>query len=182
MRTSFLKHLNFILLMLVTGVFWGTWFTMTRSIGDFSAGEFIHIGKVIITNVSNPMKILMPLTIFLLIVNTWAQYRIKSRAFYPLLASLILMVGTLLITLLVEVPIDNQIKTWAIASLPTDWEAIRDNWAWYHGLRTITSIASFATFSFGVIVLGSFRFNKPSYKNSCRYNRYRNFQEKKKTA
>jgi len=139
--------------MLVTGVFWGTWFTLTRSIGDFSAEEFIHIGKVIIANVADSMKILMPLTILLLVVNTWAEYRIKSRAFYPLLASLILMVVTLLITLLVEVPIDNQIKTWTATTIPNNWEAIRAKWAWYHGLRTITSIASFFLFSLGTLVL-----------------------------
>lgn len=182
MRTSFLKHINFILLMLVTGVFWGTWFTMTRSIGIFSAEEFIHIGKVIISNVANPMKILMALTMLLLIVNTWTQYRIRSRAFYPFLASSIFMVFTLLITLLVEVPIDNQIKTWSTASIPVNWEAIRDHWAWYHGLRTVTSIASFAAFSFGAVVLGVFRFHNPSYENRCGYNRCRNLQEDKKTA
>src|SRR5215831_16492836 len=37
---------------LVMGVFWGTWFTLTRSIHDFSAEEFIHIGKTIIANVA----------------------------------------------------------------------------------------------------------------------------------
>lgn len=137
--------------MLVTGVFWGTWFTMTRSISDFSAAEFIHIGKVIIANVANPMKILMPLTILLLIVSTWMEYRKKDTAFYLFLTSLILMVITLLITILVEVPIDNQIKTWTAATVPNDWESLRVKWAWYHGLRTITSIASFLLFSLGVV-------------------------------
>jgi hypothetical protein len=48
------------LLALVAGVFWGTWFTLTRSIDTFSAAEFIHIGKTIIANVAWPMRILMP--------------------------------------------------------------------------------------------------------------------------
>jgi hypothetical protein len=48
------------LLALVMGVFWGTWFTLTRSIETFSADEFIHIGQTIITNVAWPMRILMP--------------------------------------------------------------------------------------------------------------------------
>lgn len=154
MRTRLLNHVNLILLMLVTGVFWGTWFALTRSIGEFSAAEFIHNGKVIITNVADPMKILFPVTLLLLIINTWRQYRGKRRAFYPFMVSLILILASLLITLLVEVPIDDQIKTWTTSTLPGNWEAIRDRWAWYHGLRTITSIASFAAFSFGSVVLG----------------------------
>lgn len=156
MRTKFIKHINFILLMLVTGVFWGTWFTMTRSIGDFSAVEFIHIGKVIIDNVANPMKILMPVCILFLGLATWLEYRRKSGVFYPLLGSLLLMIVTLLITVLVEVPIDNQIKTWTALTVPPDWETIRQKWAWYHGLRTLTSLGSFILFSAGTVLLGKF--------------------------
>ena len=154
MKSTLIKFATLILLMLVTGVFWGTWFTMTRSITSFSASEFIHIGKVIIANVANPMKVLMQLTILLLIVSTWKEYRKKETAFYLFLASLILMIITLLITVMVEVPIDNQIKTWIAATVPNDWESLRVKWAWYHGLRTITSIASFSLFSFGVVRRG----------------------------
>ena len=57
------------LLALVTGVFWGTWFTLTRSIETFSAAEFIHIGQTIIGNVAWPMRILMPACIVFMIVS-----------------------------------------------------------------------------------------------------------------
>jgi uncharacterized membrane protein len=154
--------------MQVTGVFWGTWFTMTRSIGEFSAAEFIHIGKVIIANVAGPMRILMPASILFLGLSTWMDYRKKSRAFYPMLASLMLMVITLLITVLVEVPIDDQIKTWTTMTVPDDWEAIRAKWAWYHGLRTITAIGSFAFFSFAAVVLGNFAVNGFPFGRRCR--------------
>jgi len=153
MKTKMIKHISCTLTMLVTGVFWGTWFTMTRSISDFSSAEFIHIGKVIIANVADPMRILMPVCLLFLGLSTWLEYRRKSRAFYPLLASLTLMIVTMLITILVEVPIDNQIKTWTATTVPNNWETIRAKWAWYHGLRTITSIASFFLFSLGTLVL-----------------------------
>lgn len=151
MGSKFIKNTSFVLLMLVTGVFWGTWFSLTRSIGEFSSAEFIHIGKVIIANVANPMKILMPASIFFLGWTTWMEYRKKSRSFYPLLISFLLIVISLLITLTVEVPIDNQIKTWTAMNLPDNWEAIRQKWALYHELRTITSVASFALFSVGIV-------------------------------
>jgi hypothetical protein len=48
------------LVALVTGVFWGTWFTLTRSLETFGPGEFLHIGQTIIANVAVPMRILMP--------------------------------------------------------------------------------------------------------------------------
>ena len=75
-----------VLLMLITGVFWGTWFTLTRSIGEFSSAEFIHIGKVIIANVANPMKILMPAGILFLGWTTWTEYHKKRRTFQKMSA------------------------------------------------------------------------------------------------
>lgn len=151
MGTTFIKNTSIVLLMLITGVFWGTWFTLTRSIGEFSSAEFIHIGKVIIANVANPMKILMPVGILFLGWTTWTEYHKKRRPFYLLLISFLLIVVSLLITLLVEVPIDNQIKTWTAMTVPDDWAVIRQKWAWFHGLRTITSIGSFALFTLAVV-------------------------------
>ena len=120
MNAKIIKNASCILLMLITGVFWGTWFTLTRSIEDFSSAEFLHIGKVIIADVANPMKILMPAGILLLGWTTWMEYRKKSSSFYLLLASFLLLVVSLLITLIVEVPIDNQIKTWTAMTLPAN--------------------------------------------------------------
>ncbi|MFL5753266.1 MAG: hypothetical protein ACJ76F_07665 [Bacteroidia bacterium] len=55
-------------------------------------------------------------------------------------------------TLLVEVPIDNQIKEWTALSMPSNWEAIRDRWEFFHTLRTFCSVLSFA-FLVGAVVL-----------------------------
>lgn len=168
MGSGMVKHIGLISVMLVTGVFWGTWFTLTRSIGEFSAAEFIHIGKVIIVNVAGPMQILMPLSILFLGLSTWMDHRKKSRTFYPMLVSLGLMLSTLLITVLVEVPIDDHIKTWTTTTIPRDWEAIRAKWAWYHGLRTITAIGSFVAFSFAAVVWGNFNTNGFPFGKRCR--------------
>lgn len=76
---------------------------MTRSIQEFSAEEFIHIGKVIIANVADPMQIIIPLCIAMVALSTWKFYREKSVGFYPAVTALVLMIVTLLITVLVEV-------------------------------------------------------------------------------
>jgi uncharacterized membrane protein len=61
-------------------------------------------------------------------------------AFYLTLVCLVLFVVALAITLLVNVPIDNQIKEWTIQTMPADWEAIRDRWKLYHTIRTFSSL------------------------------------------
>ena len=151
-----MKHrlINFgslFLLMLITGVFWGTWFTLTRSIESFSPEEFIHIGKVIIANVAFPMRIIMPAGIILMLLSLWFYNKKNSLGYYLGLLSVVLIVVVLMITLIVLVPIDNKIKTWSSTNLPTNWEDIRHKWETFHAMRTFASLASFAFFSLFIL-------------------------------
>jgi len=131
-----------ILVMLVTGVFWGTWFTLTRSLETFPPDHFIRIGQTIIDNVAMPMRILMPVTLLVQLVLCFG-FRKQRPAFYFVLASFGCMIISLLITLLVEVPIDNRIKTWTTTTIPDNWVALRATWKEFHFYRTLTSILSF---------------------------------------
>ena len=151
MKLKVVEFFAVMLAALVMGVFWGTWFTLTRSIHNFSAGEFIHIGKTIIANVALPMSIIMPATLLLMIVAAWLSQRVNRYSSYLYLLSFLLMVVTLIITVAIEVPIDNQIKTWTEASVPSNWESLRHTWDQFHTLRTFTSIASVALFLWGMI-------------------------------
>ena len=51
---------NILLFALVMGVFWGTWFSLSRSIGSIRAETFLEIGHTMIDNLGRPMSILMP--------------------------------------------------------------------------------------------------------------------------
>jgi hypothetical protein len=53
------------------------------------------------------------------------------------------MVIAMIITLVVNVPIDRQIQSWT-NTLPPDWNAIRDRWEFYHGCRTFVSLVALA--------------------------------------
>ena len=150
---------------LVTGVFWGTWFTLTRSIEDFSAAEFIHIGKTIIENLAMPMRIIMPSCVVLVILSAWIYPDKKSAGFSFSVAACLLIVITLLVTLLIEVPIDHQIKTWTASSLPSDWQSIRDRWQFFHTVRTFTSLASFASLALAVVFKKQERLNRKQVKS-----------------
>jgi hypothetical protein len=151
MKHKLIYFLSLFLLMLITGVFWGTWFTVTRSFESFSAEEFIHIGKVIIANVAVPMSIIMPLGILLMILSLWFYPKKRSAAFYAGVLSFVLLIVTLLVTLTVLVPIDNEIKNWTSANLPVDFEFIRKRWKTFHAIRTFTSLASFAFYSWFIL-------------------------------
>jgi len=117
-----------LLLVLVTGVFWGTWFSLSRTMFGLSPEIFITIGKEIIRNVALPMSIIMPASIIGLLVLVIRSWRTKSVYFYCMLLAFILFVIALVITVGIEVPIDNKIKTWTVESIPADWQSIRDKW------------------------------------------------------
>jgi uncharacterized membrane protein len=139
------------LLALVTGVFWGTWFTLTRSIETFSAGEFIHIGQTIIRNVAWPMRILMPACIFFTVVSASLFTDKNSAAFYLSVTACLLIVIALLITLVIEVPIDNQIRTWTAETVPADWTTLRARWQIFHTARTFVSLGSLGSLILSVL-------------------------------
>ena len=160
MKETLIKSVYFVALvlsMLVTGVFWGTWFTLTRSIETFSPAEFIHIGQTIISNVAVPMRVIMPASIVFTIISAWLYPRKRSVGFYFNIAANILIIVTLLITLLVLVPIDNQIRSWTVSTIPPQFTSLRDTWQSFHSLRTVTSLTSFASLALSVILSPSRR-------------------------
>ena len=147
MNKRIIDLLALFLLMLTTGVFWGTWFTLTRKLETFSAAEFIHIGQTIISNVAVPMRIILPSCIVFMFLSLWMAENKKSVAFKAGVFSLALIIGVLLVTLLVLVPIDNQIRDWTEATIPSQWTDLRATWNSFHTLRTWMSLTAFGCFS-----------------------------------
>jgi uncharacterized membrane protein len=140
-----------LLLVLVTGVFWGTWFSLSRTMQQLPPETFITIGKQIMQNVALGMSIMMTLGITGVLILLLMAGRRKKVHFYWLLSTLILFVAALVITLFIEVPIDNQIKTWTPDAIPAEWKAIRDRWQFYHTDRTFLSLAGIGCYLMAVI-------------------------------
>ena len=140
-----MQFATLLLFSLVTGVFWGTWFSLSRSMAEITPGTFLEVGNLMIGNLGGPMSVLMPAALLSALVLCVLLFRGRqSRANLFASAALVLMAIALVITLAVNVPIDRQIQSWTTAALPPDWRAIRDRWEFYHGLRTVISLAALA--------------------------------------
>src|SRR5262245_44807556 len=62
-RYAVIRAVQFVTLLLfslVTGVFWGTWFSLSRSMAAITAGTFLEVGRLMIANLGGPMSVLMP--------------------------------------------------------------------------------------------------------------------------
>ena len=97
------------------------------------------------------MALLMPAAMLATLPVLYLSYRRRPGAFYPTLAGLALFVVALLITLLVEVPLDNQFAEWTVTTLPANWEQLRDRWELFHVIRSWVSVAGLALLLAGAL-------------------------------
>ena len=135
------QFITMYLYALVAGVFWGTWFSLSRSIASITPSTFLEVGHTMIRNLGGPMSLLMPTAILSNVALSVMLYRQRHmRAAGLATAALLLLLGALAITLTVNVPIDGEIAAWTVQRLPPHWEAIRDRWQLYHSLRTFASL------------------------------------------
>jgi uncharacterized membrane protein len=159
-RTRVGQATTIVLFALVMGVFWGTWFSLSRTMDQLSAETFVAVGHQMIRNLGTPMAILLPFALLsALITLVLARQEGHVAAFWWLLAGFLLMVAALVVTLAVEVPIDNRIEAWTAATLPADWRSIQSRWELWHTIRTFVSIAAVAAATVSAVVTG--RPNEP---------------------
>ena len=59
-----------------------------------------------------------------------------------LLAALMLLLG-IVVTLVIEVPMNRQLAAWDPEALPANWTVTRDRWLRFHTVRTMAGIAAF---------------------------------------
>ena len=88
-----------LLLVLIAGVFWGTWFSLSRTMHELPPGIFITIGKEIIKNVAVPMSIIMPASILGLLILFFGSWKTRSVYFYCIFVTLTLFVIALVFRL-----------------------------------------------------------------------------------
>jgi len=139
------QWVSIMLYVLVAGVMWGTWLALARTMTHYDATTFLADGKHMIANLATVMAVLMISAIVAGLIAAVLLFRIgRQVAAWLALAGLLLMAGVLVVTLVVEVPIDNQIKDWTLATLPSDWKGIRARWADFHTMRTFLSLGAVA--------------------------------------
>ena len=134
------------LLFLLSGVFWGSWFSIGRSFQEFTLNEFVHVAQIISRNLGVSMRIISISCIILMVLSAWVLPKKSVGEFCLYLLSILLIISALLITVFVEVPMNNKIITWTMESAPSNWKDIRKRWQLYNTFRTLTSILGFLTF------------------------------------
>jgi uncharacterized membrane protein len=136
---------------LTAGMFHGPWIALSRSMKTFSPEVFLEIVDRMNRNMAPVMTVLMPGTMLSIIPVILLSYRQRPMVFYLSTVALLLFLIALLVTVVIEVPIVQQIVTWTPSTLPKNWQQLRDRWMKFHVLRVIAGIASLLFLLVGAI-------------------------------
>jgi uncharacterized membrane protein len=135
--------ISIILSALVAGMFSGPWAALSISMKTFTPEVFLAIVDRMNRNMAPVMTILMPANLFAIAAVLLASFHVQPKTFYLSAIAFILFLSSLLVTIVVEVPIVQQIATWTPATLPPNWQQLRDRWLRFHLVRVAAGISSF---------------------------------------
>jgi len=120
---------------LVAGMFVGPWAALSRSIATFEPEVCLAIVRRMDRNMAQVMRVLMPTALLSMVPVLVFSYGSEPRVFWLNAVGFGLFLVALVVTLAVEVPIVKQIVSWTVATLPSDWERLRDRWSAFHLVR-----------------------------------------------
>ena len=127
---------------LVAGMFYGPWAALSRSFKTFTPEVFLAIVDRMNRNMAPLMTVLMPATLLAMVPVLLGSYGVQPRIFSLYAAAFVLFLVAIAITVLIEVPIVKQIVSWTVATLPADWQQVRDRWVRFHVIRVVAGLAS----------------------------------------
>jgi uncharacterized membrane protein len=129
---------SILLLTLVSGMYWGPWLALTRSMSTFEPSAFLAIVRRLTRNMAPLMAVLTPIALLSTVPVLFLSFG-RRATFALTLVALVLFLFTVLVTMVVEVPIVRQIMTWTESTLPGNWQQLRDRWVSFHLLRVVPS-------------------------------------------
>ena len=151
MILKILELVSIVLSALVTGVFWGPWVGLTKSIATFEPEVFLAIGYRLNRNLEPLMTVLVPAAMVSIVLVMIVSRGERQETFYLTSAGFLLFVVSVLVTVVIEVPIAKQIRSWTLSTLPGNWRQLRDRWASVHISRVVAGIAGLSFVAAGVI-------------------------------
>ena len=151
MTLKLCELISILLLTLVSGMYWGPWLALSRSMNTFEPQVFLAVVDRLNRNMAPLMTALMPVALLSTVPVLFVSYSDRPRTFFLTLTALLLFIVTLLVTVLIEVPIVKQVVTWAPSTLPDNWKVLRDRWGAFHLARIIPSLVGLVLVLIGAI-------------------------------
>lgn len=136
MTTRIIRFCNIIMAALVTGTIFGIWIGYNPK--DLSAPTFIEQQQNAILALNTLMPILGLITILLTLTSAFLLRKDKI-AFSVLVVASVFLIVSGLTTRFGNQPINSIVMTWDMNTPPNNWIELRNQWWFFHKLRTLTA-------------------------------------------
>jgi len=136
MTTRIIRFCNIVMVALVAGSIFGIWLGYNPK--DLSAPTFIEQQQNAILALNTLMPVLALITILLTLASAFLQRKDKKALSVLLVASAFLIIGGL-ITRFGNQPINSIVMTWDMNTPPSNWMELRNQWWFFHELRTLSA-------------------------------------------
>lgn len=147
------KIVQFVALLLTAlsmGVHFGTWLTERPLRRTQSGALFIEVHQGRDRVAARVMPIVGSAALIFLALGVFLV-RAVPAAFALSLSGLVLSIGDMLVTVLVNVPINREVQSWQPDAPPAEWKRLRDRWESFHSIRTLLIVPGFALFAASVV-------------------------------
>ena len=136
-----------LLVGLIAGLMLGTGIEQ-HSLRALSASAWVTEHQVMDAVFRVVMKPFWNGTVLVLIVAAIVS-RGNSRWLFG--AAALLLIGSLIVTVRIEVPMNQAIAKWDASAPPANWAEIRERWLMFHRLRTGSGLAAFLLATIGLV-------------------------------
>ncbi|OGU69440.1 MAG: hypothetical protein A2W30_08605 [Ignavibacteria bacterium RBG_16_36_9] len=150
MTVEIVQFVALVLTALSMSVHFGTWLT-ERPIRRTQSGALfteVHQGRDQVA--ARVMPILGNAAIIFLALGVFLAREIPA-ALTLSLAGFVLVLSDMIVTLIVNVPINRKVQSWKPDSPPDEWKGLRDRWEKFHSIRTLLIVLGFICYTASVV-------------------------------
>jgi Domain of unknown function (DUF1772) len=152
MAASITRFLNIILAALLAGTSFGIWMGFNPI--NFSPSTYVEQQQNTIRMLNSLMISLVISATIITIFSAFLQ-RNNKRVLIALLAAAAFFIACILISRFGNQPINDDMMTWNIHSLPANWTILRDKWWSFHIMRTIAELIALSIITWTSIKKGN---------------------------
>jgi hypothetical protein len=114
------------------------------SLRRFQAPVYTQVRQVELAHHQDLATVLLPGAIISTMILLAVTIKRRHPTRWPVLTALIMLAAIVVISLLVNEPINTEQHGWSVLAPPSNWATVRDHWQIAHLVRNILALLSFA--------------------------------------
>ena len=147
--TTLIRFTNIVIAALLAGTSFGIWMGLNPE--NYSASTYLEQQKNLVGSLHTLMVSLVIVATIITLVSAFLQ-RKNRMIFLLLIFAAIFFASCIFISRLGNLPIQKEMLTWDVVSLPNNWTALRDKWWMLHVLRTIAELIALVLVSWASVM------------------------------